>query len=111
MHDLAFHDRLAPQGSVLYALVELHIEALERLVGVEGFPQLLVFFREVRGQYPGIVDIEMADQEEHCHAGVSHKHVIDGGEISVLKGRQELVAECGVNVTTLVILSMLFHMI
>ena len=40
------------------------MEALKRLVRVEGLPQLRVVCRKVRGQYPDVVAIEMADREE-----------------------------------------------
>ena len=37
--------------------------------------------------------------------------MLDGGEVSILEGRYELVAEGGVNVTTLVLLLPLFHVL
>ena len=58
-HDLNFSDRLVWYGYLVYALVDPRIEALERLIGADGLPNILVICRKVRGWYPGIVSIEM----------------------------------------------------
>ena len=42
---LSFCDGITRLGCIIHALVEPHIEALERLVGIEGLPQLLVVYR------------------------------------------------------------------
>ena len=73
-------------GCIVYSLVAPCIEALKRLIGVERFPQLCVVCCEVRGKYYGVVAIDMDDQEERCCARVSHKRVIEGGEIVSLIG-------------------------
>ena len=86
-HNLYFRDGLARNSSAIYALVETRIEPLEGLVRVEGFPQIRVVCREVHGQYPGVMAIDMDEQEDYFRAGVSRKHVLEGGEVSVLEGR------------------------
>ena len=59
---------------------------------MEDLPQLGFIKQEVRGQYPGMVVINMEKQEERHHYGVACKHVTEGGEVGILKRRKELVA-------------------
>ena len=62
VHDLSLHDRIDHHGFIVYTLVETSIEDLKRLVGVEGFPQLCAIFCKVRGQYPSVLSIKMAEK-------------------------------------------------
>ena len=50
----------------------------------------------------------MADQEERCCSRVSRKRMLVGRGVSFLKGHQKLFVEGGVNVTTLIVFSLLF---
>ena len=50
----------------------------------------------------------MDEEEEIFCFGVAHKHVLEEGEVSILKGCEELVTEAIVDVTTLIVLSTLF---
>ena len=75
-HEVSFCDGITCRGSVVYALVEPCIEALNRLVRVESFPQIHVICREVYGRYPGVVTMEIYYQEERCCDGVARKCVI-----------------------------------
>ena len=53
----------------------------------------------------------MAEQEDIRHSGVSRKGVLEKGELSVLKGRHELVVERGINITAPVVLLPLLRVI
>ena len=53
----------------------------------------------------------MDEQEEYFHARVARKPMLEGGNVGVLEFRQELVAEGGVDVTTLVVLLPLFRVL
>ena len=46
----------------------------------------------------------MAEQEDIRHSGVARKGVLEKGELSVLKGRHELVVESGINIAAPVVL-------
>ena len=111
MYDLSFRDRIVCRGCLIYALFELHIESIEPLVGFEGLPQLLFIDREFCCRYPGVVDLNMAEEGQRCGSGEARERVIKRGEVHVLKGLDELVAEGIINVTTLIILSMLLCVI
>ena len=47
------------------------------------------------------------DDDRFC-SGISRKCVIEEGEVSILEGHEELVAEGSAYVMTLVVLSMIF---
>ena len=111
MDDLSFTNGLACLCCIIYALIEPHIEALERLIGVEQLSQLDVFFCEVCDRYPRIVDVEVANELQSRDCGVSHECVLEGGDVGVLKRRQKLILDWVINVLTLIVLITLLHML
>ena len=109
--NLTLCDWLARRGCIIYALVQPRIEALEGLVGVLGFPGLLVVIGQVRGQDPRIVRIKLAQELERGRSGLSCEGVIEGQEVGAVKLRQWLIADFNVDVTTFVVLSTLFGLL
>ena len=47
-------------------------------MGIAWFPQLFVFFGQVRSQYPHIVVIELAEETERGLSGVARENVLEG---------------------------------
>ena len=109
--DLSLCDGLACRSLVVNTLVKPHVEASEWFVGIAGLPELPVILGQVRRQYSRVVRIEVAEEGQRGGSGVVGEHVLEGGEVSVLKHLEELVAECSVNITTLVVFSTLFGML
>ena len=58
--DFTFYDWLAPCGFIINTLVQPRAEALEGLVEILGFPELLVVLSQVRCRYPKILRIKVA---------------------------------------------------
>ena len=50
----------------------------------------------------------MAEEGQHGGSGISRESVLQGGEVCVLKFREELISEGSVNFTTFIVLSTLF---
>ena len=50
--NLTFSDWFTRRGCVVNVVVQPHVETLEGRVGIVGLPQILVFFDQLRGQYP-----------------------------------------------------------
>ena len=53
----------------------------------------------------------MDEHEDHCCARVACNFVLEGGEVGVLKGRQDLVVGGDVNVTKIFVLLPLFRVL
>ena len=75
---LSLCDGLDRRYCVVYPLLELRIEDLERIFGVEGFPQFRAACREVHVQYPCVLEIDRDEQEENFHDVVAHKSCFRG---------------------------------
>ena len=103
-HNLSFRDGPACRDCVVNALVDHHIEALERLVRVELLPQLGVVCRNICCRYPCVVVIQVAEELKHRGSGLARELMIEGGDVGVLKYSQQLIVECRINILTLVVL-------
>ena len=57
------------------------------MVDIAGLPKLLFIFREVRGQYPGVVAIYISCEGLCGGYGVACERVLEGGEVIFLKYR------------------------
>ena len=62
MKEISFVDGLACRCRIIDEIVEPHIEAIKRLIGVGKFPQIGVVLCKVRGRYPQIVAVDVADE-------------------------------------------------
>ena len=51
--------------------------------------------------------VDVADELQRRDCGLYREHGLEGGEVGVLKCYQELITECGVDVTTIVVLTTL----
>ena len=111
LKNLSFGGGLACRCLLTYALIDPHIEALNRLLSVECFSQLGGVCRKLPGRYPRIVDIKLAEQWNHRYREVSHGYVLEGGESGVLEFCHELISDCSVDVLTLVVLTMLLRIL
>ena len=43
--------------------------------------------------------------------GVTREHVLEGGDVGVLECSQQLIAECGVDISTLIVSTTLLHVL
>ena len=84
------------------------VEAFEWFVRIVGLPELPAVLCQVRCQYLRVVGVEVAEEGQKSGSGVSGECVIEGGEVCVLKYREELITEGSVNITTFVVLLTLF---
>ena len=72
-----------PRGCVVHALINPRVEALEGLVGIVGFPEVLVVLGQVCGQDPHVVSIEVDKELERDCSRVSCEGVLEGREVGV----------------------------
>ena len=77
--DLSFGGGLACSCCLINTLAEPHIEAVEKLFGVEQCPQLCVVCCEVLGKDPHIVAIEVSNLLQSRDRGLSRERVLKGG--------------------------------
>ena len=66
--NLPFCDWLARRGRIIHALVQPRVEALDGLVGIVGFPEILVVLVQVRGQDPCVVHVQVVQELERGHS-------------------------------------------
>ena len=110
-NDVYFFDGLARRGRVVNALVQPCAETFEWFVGILGLPELPVVLCQVRRQYRCVVRVEVDEKGQCGGSGVSGERILEGGEVCVLKFREELITEGSVNVTTFIVFSKLFSVL
>ena len=104
-------DGIVRRGCIIGALIQTCVEAFDWLVRIEGFLELPIVLCQVRRQYPCVVRVEVDEKGQCGGSGVSGERILEGGEVCVLKFREELITEGSVNVTTFIVFSKLFSVL
>ena len=89
--DIYLYDGIACRSCVVNALVKPRVESFKWFVGILVLPELPVVLREVCRQYLHVVHLEVAEEGQHGGSVVAGEHVLDGGQVSVLKCLEELI--------------------
>ena len=106
--DLTLCTWFARCSSVVNTLFQPRVEALDGLIGIVGLSQLLIVLSTIHDQGPHVMIIKVAEELKCGWSGVSCEGVIERLEVSAVERRQQLIAECSVNVMILIVLLTLF---
>ena len=83
--EFSFCDWLACCGRATQSLIQPQVEALKGLVGIVGFPYLLIVIGQVRCQYPRVVHVQVAQEGQRGGSRIAGERGLEGGEVCVLK--------------------------